>query len=222
MTETWKARLQFALHRTAARFSYGVTHYRHPLRRAAWRAATEIPKRIPTATTPLECAEIYQAVHACEKIPGDVAEVGVYRGGTAGIILAASQKRLHLFDTFGGLPSGDGQFARGEWSGSIEDVRANLAAWAHRVELHPGFFPESATGMEGTCFSFVHLDLDLHESTRAALEWFWPRLHRGGLLLSHDYPFSRGVVRAFDEFFRDRPISFLQLAGNQCLAVKID
>jgi hypothetical protein len=47
--------------------------------------------------------------------------------------------------------------------------------------------------------SFVHLDLDLYDSTLAALEWFWPRLEKGG---------SSTYVRAFT------------LSGNQCLAVK--
>ena len=41
------------------------------------------------------------AVKATRKLSGDIAEVGVYRGGSAMIICEAKgNKKLHLFDTF--------------------------------------------------------------------------------------------------------------------------
>lgn len=221
MTETWIFRLQIRMQRVLARFSYGITNYRHPLRKKMWAIVKSVPERIPTGATPLECAEIYQAVKACEKIPGDIAEAGVYRGGTAAIMLLASQqKRIHLFDTFAGLPTGEGKFEKGEWFGSLDDVKQNLSEWNDRTEYHPGLFPESAASLGHLRFSFVHLDLDLYESTRAALEWFWPRMKTGGLLLSHDYPISPGVVRAFDEFFAEWPEVLFPMTGNQCLVAK--
>jgi O-methyltransferase len=64
--------------------------------------------------------------------------------------------------------------------------------------------------------------MDLYAGTKAALEWFWPRLSRGGAILSHDYPLSDGVVRAFHEFFDSRPEPFVPLSGGQCVAVKLD
>lgn len=186
------------------------------------RAAMIYPRQIPTVTTPLECAEIFQFVSACEKIPGDMAEAGVFRGGTAAIMLGASPgKKLHLFDTFSGLPHGDKQFSAGEYCGSLADVRSNLAKWSDRIVLYPGLFPDSAPQNESLRFSFVHLDLDLHASTLHALEWFWPRMVEGGVLLSHDYPYSEGVVRAFEEFFSTRAEAFFPLAGNQCVAVRV-
>lgn len=100
-------------------------------------------------------------------------------------------------------------------------VRRNLTPWSDRLEFHPGYFPDSAQGLEDLAFSFVHLDLDLYQSTVDALRWFWPRLMPGGVLLSHDYPLSDGVVRAFDEFFANQPILFFPLSGQQVLAVKI-
>lgn len=213
-------RFQLEFQRIAAAGSYGLTNYRHPSRREALRVARAAQRF--TATTPLECVELFNAVRATEKIPGDLAEAGVAAGGTALVMLRASAaKRLHLFDTFEGLPHGEGEFAHGEFAASIGDVRAALWRHASRLELHPGLFPASAAGLEDLRFAFVHLDLDLYDSTQAALEWFWPRMEPGGILLSHDYPLSDGVVRAFDEFFADRPEPFLPLSGNQCLAVKL-
>jgi O-methyltransferase len=183
------------------------------------RICRETVQAIPTATTPLECSEIFQWTTALEKIPGDIAEVGTYRGGTAALMLKASAKRLHLFDTFAGLPDSEGSFVKGEWHGSLQAVQRNLTQWNSRIAYHVGLFPDSAAGLEGP-FSFVHLDMDLYEGTRAALEWFWPRLSIGGAILSHDYPLSDGVVRAFHEFFALRPETFIPLSGSQCVAVK--
>jgi O-methyltransferase len=214
-------RVQIWLHKSVARLSYGVTHYRHPFRMRSLKTATKILGMIPAGTTTLECVELLQAVGSLEKVAGDMAEAGVYRGATAALMLSASGKRLHLFDTFEGLPESENQFEKGEWTGSESDVRKNLGKWVERLEFHRGLFPASATGLEDLRFSFVHLDLDLYESTRAALEWFWPRLALGGAILSHDYPLSEGVVRAFHEFFDKRREPFIPLSGNQCLAIKI-
>jgi O-methyltransferase len=96
----------------------------------------------------------------------------------------------------------------------------NLSGHENRIETHKGLFPESAAELGELRFSFVHLDLDLYDSTKAALEWFWPRVVSGGILLSHDYPLSDGVVRSFHEFFAGRPEPFFPLSGNQAIAVK--
>jgi O-methyltransferase len=222
MTDTLVSKLQFSLHRWMSRLSYGMTTFRYPLRRDMWRTCRQTVKEIPTAsTTPLECSEIWQWTRGCEKVAGDLAEVGVYKGTTAALLLRASSKKLHLFDTFQGLPDSEGQFEEGEWKASLDTVKRNLSRWEARVEYHVGLFPESATGVDAR-FSFVHLDMDLYAGTKAALEWFWPRLSKGGAILSHDYPLSDGVVRAFHEFFDSRPEPFVPLSGGQCVAVKLD
>jgi len=164
--------------------------------------------------------EIWQWAKACEKIPGDMAELGVYNGATAEIMLKACSKTLHLFDTFEGLPDSEGKFDKGEWNGSLDSVKRNLSPWHSRVDYHVGLFPQSAAQFEST-FSFVHLDADLYSSTKAALEWFWPRMNPGGAILSHDYPISEGVVRAFHEFFANKRETFVPLSGSNCVAVKL-
>ena len=60
---------------------------------------------------------------------------------------------------------------------------------------------------EDARFALVHLDCDLYAPTRAAMEFFYPRLTRGGLLVVHDYASGHwpGVVRAVDEFLADKP-----------------
>jgi O-methyltransferase len=214
---------QMLAHDFAARLSYGFTNYRDPSLSGLFTKVQSARSRTYTASTPLECAEIYQAVQSVEKISGPMAEVGVFRGGTAAVMLSASAKKhLHLFDTFQGLPHSEGKFKAGEYAGSVEDVRRTLAAEVARIDFHPGLFPiESADSVKDIQFSFVHLDMDLHDGTLAALEFFWPRLNPGGIVLSHDYHLVRDVSRALHEFCDGRLSPIIPLSGNQCLVVKI-
>lgn len=222
MDDTVIESLQRRAHHTVARLGYGITSFRRPLRAPIWNRNRSILKRIDTATTPLECAEIASFAAACSKIPGDIAEAGVFLGGTAAIILDSLRaKTMHLFDTFEGLPGSERQFSKGDWCGSLADVRRNLEPWKERTAFHPGIFPVSASGLDDLRFSFVHLDLDLYQSTIDALRWFWPKMSIGGVILSHDYPTSDGVFRAFHEFFDANQAAFFPLSGNQVVAVKL-
>jgi O-methyltransferase len=177
-----------------------------------------------TATTPLECIEIHNAVQATLKVPGEMAEVGVFLGGSAAVILNASKgKHLHLFDTFAGLPAAGDYLKKGEYAGSLASVKRTLASYSDRITLHEGLFPgDTAAAVADLRFSFVHLDMDLYDGTLDALRFFWPRMNPGGILISHDYPLLSGVVRAFREFFVDQKAPFIPLSGQQCFAVKID
>ena len=161
--------------------------------------------------------------------PGAFAEFGVYRGGSARILGAAKGGAdLHLFDTFEGMPAvnpaTDGAFRAGDFAdGSLGQVQAYLAG-IPGVFYHPGFFPASAAeiGRSPLRFRFVHLDVDLYQSTLAGLEFFYPRLLPGGLLVAHDYgdPTVPGVRRAFDEYMRGRPERMVAIGGTQVLFEK--
>jgi predicted O-methyltransferase YrrM len=88
------------------------------------------------------------------------------------------------------------------------------------VALYKGLFPLTAGPVADRKFSFVHLDVDLYESTKASLEWFYPRLSPGAVVMCHDYDHS-GVRKAVDEFLADKPeIAIHQPAGGHCLIVK--
>jgi O-methyltransferase len=172
-----------------------------------------------------EAYQVYMAVRALQRVPGDLAEIGVYQGGTAHLICEAKGERpLHLFDTFEGL-SGVGDldrehFYEGQFKTCFEAVRARLQSYPS-VHFHKGLFPQTAEGMENLQFAFAHCDVDTYESTRSCLKWFYPRMSRGGILLTHDYPIAAGVRQAYAEFFADKPEPVIQLFGNQGLVVKL-
>jgi len=72
----------------------------------------------------------------------------------------------------------------------------------------------------GERFSFVHLDVDLKSSTRACLEFFYPRMVPGGIILTHDYSYLAGVREAFAEFLEGRLERPVELASSQAMLVR--
>lgn len=64
----------------------------------------------------------------------------------------------------------------------------------------PGRVPETLAPYEGYRWRFAHLDMDLYEPTRTALEWLWPRMVPGGIINLHDYSALQGVKKAVDDF----------------------
>ena len=76
--------------------------------------------------------------------------------------------------------------------------------------------------VQGMGLEPLHLDVDIYDSTLNSLKFFYPRMSRGGCIISHDYPSSEGVKKAFDEFFEDKPEIIIEpFAINQCLIVKV-
>lgn len=146
-------------------------------------------------------------------VDGAFAELGVYKGSTAKIInYAAPERELFLFDTFGGLPeqhvaTDPVDIAPGSYAESLNEVRQTVGD-AENIHYCPGLFPETAEFVPtDTTFAMVHLDCDLYEPTLAALQFFYPRMNAGALLIVHDYHSGcwPGVTNAVDEFLSDKP-----------------
>ena len=174
----------------------------------------------------IEAYQIYMATRITKKIPGDIAEVGVYKGGSAKIICSAKGDRpLHLFDTFAGLPRVDDvdmvwPFYEGKFAASYDEVKSYLAS-EKNVYLYKGLFPDTSAPVQDRKFSLVNLDVDTYESTKKCLEFFYPRMSAGGMIVSHDYLTAPGVRKAVDEYFADKPEPVVETAASQCIVVKV-
>ncbi|MDZ7741343.1 MAG: TylF/MycF/NovP-related O-methyltransferase [Bacteroidota bacterium] len=150
-----------------------------------------------------------------EKIEGDFAELGVYKGDSARLINAmAPERKLHLFDTFDGFKDEDLKMESGEAATytpsnfadtSMETVKERLGN-PKQLVFHPGYFPASTHELEEKKFAFVNIDLDLYKPTKAGLEYFYPSLSRGGIILIHDYNRKWPMLmKAVDEFLDSIP-----------------
>jgi O-methyltransferase len=162
---------------------------------------------------PFEALMVHHLAAMRSHSPGVMAELGVAGGGTAKLICAAAEdKDFYGFDTFSGLPPtrdedrhwGVRFFRERQFAVNEESVKQYLAAFRN-VHLVRGLFPESASALTEAAFGFVHLDADLYESTRDGLQFFWPRMTPGGVILIHDCH-AEGVRRAITEFIEAHAI----------------
>ncbi|HXW77817.1 MAG TPA: TylF/MycF/NovP-related O-methyltransferase, partial [Candidatus Eremiobacteraceae bacterium] len=166
---------------------------------------------------------------ALGRAAGDVAECGVYKGGTARIIaerLEGTGRRLELFDTFAGMPETNPKedlHRAGDFGDTtLESVRAYLAGFSD-VDFYAGLIPSSLHAVAGRTFCFVHVDLDLYDAIAAATAFFYPRVTAGGVFVYDDYGAGDcpGARKAVDEFFAGRPEVPLVLGTGQCIVVKV-
>lgn len=192
-------------------------------RMKAFKLIKQIKKEIGTTLDDDEMYQIYSITKKTEKIKGDIAEVGVYRGASSKVICELKGKRnLYLFDTFEGLPgaSEEKHFEKGDFYAPLERVKRYLGKFPN-VYFYKGVFPETSDPVKNKKFSFVHFDADLYQSTLDCLKFFYPRMSKGGIIISHDYVSSVGVTKAFAEFFKDKPEVFIELCASQVLVVKL-
>ena len=189
-----------------------------------------VKKEVDFAFYPIEAYHVYSIAKSQSKLDGDMAEVGVYQGGSSKLISEVkNEKELHLFDTFEGLPKvsekdthfGTAYWKTGEFSNtSLENVKNYLSDY-NNIFYYKGKFPETSEPIKNKKFSFVHLDVDLFQSTIDCLKFFYPRMINGGIILTHDYH-TDGVKQAFNEFCKDKKIPQIQLLGSQCVITKIE
>lgn len=96
--------------------------------------------------------------------------------------------------------------SKGDFSNTSSEAVSEFLSPLNNVLLFKGFFPNPQLKDDfDRTFSFVHLDVDLYKSTLDCLEFFWPRMVKGGIIISDDYKWAHtpGVKMAFDEFFKN-------------------
>jgi len=165
-------------------------------------------------------------------VPGDLAECGVWRGGSmmaAALTLQSlgdTGRTLYLYDTFEGMAaptdldrSFDGHEATallreaepgtGIWcNASLEDVQKNLFSTGYprdRLVFVKGRVEETIPARAPRVLSLLRLDTDWYESTSHELAHLYPRLSSGGALIIDDYGHWQGAKAAVDEYLARQP-----------------
>jgi O-methyltransferase len=144
-------------------------------------------------------------------IGGCVAEGGVFQGEFAREINRVfPEKKLYLFDTFCGFDERDiatekesnysDCYNTGDFNITSEEIVLSKMLLPEMCITRKGYFPETAQGLDET-FCFVNLDFDLYQPILAGLEYFYPRMEEGGIILVHDYfavPGAKAAVKDFE------------------------
>ncbi len=148
-----------------------------------------------------------------ERIPGDFAELGVWRGNSAAVLAfyaERSNRSVFLFDTFEGFSGKDLAGIDDDVSPAFENtsiamVRRVIGLSSSCCHYVQGHFPASIQETHRSrSYAVVSLDCDLYEPTRAGLAFFYARMAQGGIFFLHDYSsmYWAGAKQAIDEFCR--------------------
>lgn len=177
------------------------------------------------------CFMLFQLINQSLTLDGDIAEIGVYRGGTAKLFAQIIEskkinKDINLFDTFDGMPETlkDKDFhKKGDFSTtSLEEVSKYLNSHK-QIKYYKGIFPQTSAPIKDKVFSFIHIDVDIYKSVLDCCEFFYSRMSKGGIMIFDDYGFVScpGAKSAVDEFFKNKIEFPIYLPTGQCLVVKI-
>jgi hypothetical protein len=175
---------------------------------------------------------------------GDVADCGSFKGRSS--YLFCQYLRLanpgfngegyHIFDSFQGLsqptkedtiddsdygPEGKSFMSAGSFSGGLDEVKSALKDFP-LIDYHSGWIPESFPGVPERDYKFVHLDLDLFEPIYGAIEYFYPRLVHGGVIVIDEYGLPRwpGAAKAVDTFCASAGIIPIGLTTGNGVIIK--
>ena len=177
----------------------------------------------------------------CGEVQGDLAEFGTMSGETAATLAEAMTevealyrwpaRRLHLFDSFQGLPEPTSSVDKdcvhvrsGTWSAGAcmvltkerLEFKISRTLPRERFEIHPGWFKDTVKEISlSQRFALLHLDCDLYESTLDALGPLFARgqVSEGAVLLFDDWNTNRaspqfGQRRAWAELTTKHGIVF--------------
>lgn len=154
-------------------------------------------------------------------VEGDIVECGVWRGGMTAALaeLANAKKRIHLFDSFEGLPPAkeiDGKEAVA-WQ---QDTKASTyydnctadesfaidamkKSGVPDYRLYKGWFQDTLSQYEGGPIAILRLDGDWYDSVKVCLDKLYPLVTEGGVIIVDDYYTWDGCTKAVHDYLAE-------------------
>ena len=182
---------------------------------------------------------LYKAVDYVvkKKIPGDIVECGVWKGGS--MMLCAltllkmndKERKIYLYDTYNGMTqptekdirSYDGFKAKTKYNllkkknlkwdyASLDEVKKNLFSTKYPKEnliFGEGKVEDTIPNLIPKKISLLRLDTDWYESTYHELNHLYPKLSVNGILILDDYGHWKGAKDATDQYIQENNIKIL-------------
>lgn len=162
-------------------------------------------------------------------IPGDVMELGVFKGGSLlqfctfrELLENENSRKIVGFDMFGEFPmtskvSSDMEFID-NWNESFKgefisesDLYQSLAYKKfENVELVAGDILDTIDDYlkkyPYTQIALLHIDTDVYEPSKAGLEKLYDKVVKNGVVVLDDYATVEGETLAVNEFFADKNV----------------
>ncbi|MDR6671379.1 TylF/MycF/NovP-related O-methyltransferase [Rhizobium sp. 1399] len=184
---------------------------------------------------------LVQFYNSVRQLDGRSAECGCWNGLSSYLICKYEQvsnnsfrgETHEIYDSFEGLsdlgsedsiidPSlrpllGTQGGKKGDFAATEDRVRDNLKEFGE-IRFNKGWIPDAFPKENDTKYKFVHVDVDLYEPTLKSLEYFFPRMVPGGIIICDDYGSLRwpGAKKAVEEFCKGK-CNFVVLSTGQAL-----
>lgn len=196
----------------------------------------------------LYASHLHQAADAvyfavANKIPGDISEFGVFKGG-ASIMMASvlfylepnTTRQVHMFDSFAGHPDYTKSKKKdfdmlpfvGKIVAPIEGVIAALKDFglsdrynAKQIVLHKGWFKDTAPLLKRP-LALIRADGDAYTSTMDILNNAYKLLSARGAVIVDDYDYYQSCRNAIHDFFKAEniPLKDLRFANDVSLGLR--
>ena len=178
---------------------------------------------------------LYKAVEYIvkAKIPGDLVECGVWKGGSAMIIVRTllmmreTGKKIYLYDTYEGMSEpteedkkiSSDNLAIHKWKSqqkkqynewcfaSLREVKNNLFSTGYpqkNLVFLKGKVENTIPKIMPSKIALLRLDTDWYKSTKHELKYLFPVLAKRGVLILDDYGSWAGAKKAVDEYFKTK------------------
>ena len=196
----------------------------------------EIIRRVTpyTMTNPVRMQALYESVKQVADIEGDIVETGVCKGGSSMLMamtlksLGVTDKKIYMYDTYDGMPEpglidnktnhhGKGidkwhRTNRGlDWNfATLETVQENVKKTHYPYDKFvfiKGIVEDTIPKTIPEKISILRLDTDFYSSTIHTLRHLFPRVVKGGYIITDDYGAWDGCRKAVDEYFKDNGIN---------------
>ena len=169
----------------------------------------------------------YELYKKILELPGDVIELGVFKGGSLvqfctfrELLENEKSRKIIGLDMFGPFPKvseveSDVQFVD-KWNDVFQDEFLDKEDIEKALE-NKGFdnyelikgnilqtIDEYIEKNPHTRIALLHIDTDVYEPAKYALEKLYDRVVKGGVIIFDDYATIEGETKAVDEFFLDK------------------
>lgn len=170
----------------------------------------------------------YELYKMIINLPGDVLELGVFKG-TSLIRFASyrelleneNSRKILGFDVFGEFPETQYEADKKTREDFIDNAGLNGLTieelkecfqykQIRNVDLVKGdineTIPRYVKENPQLKISLLHIDTDIYEPCKVALEYLYDKVVKGGLIIFDDYGVFPGETKAVDEFFENKNI----------------
>lgn len=180
------------------------------------------------------CYELWRLVEESNKLEkGILLEVGVWRGGTGALIAKKSQllgidEKVYLCDTFTGVvkaSSKDNFYIGGEHADTSLNCAYELMERLelNNIEFLKGIFPDETGFNIDDQIRFCHIDVDVFKSGKEIIDFVWPKLVKGGIVVFDDYGFDacQGITVLVNSLKSDKDKIIIENLNGHAILVKI-